>query len=361
MKSKKNIVSFAEYVSPGHPDSMCDIISCYLLDKYIEKDPNTRYAVEVLAKGNDIFLGGEVTSKAKFSKREIRRFVREAIESIGYTHEYATVWGRGNTIDPDNLNIKIRISEQSPEIGQGVSANGWGDQGIFYGYADIHGDEYGMPLAHSYAKSLCYELYDEALNRGIGGLDIKTEILMSDDQIQKVIAAVPCRDDDEYDAVVQTILEWLKEKTNDQQPEEIILNGTGNYVMHSSIADCGVTGRKLAVNFYGGASMIGGGAVLCKDASKADVSLNLYARKLAKEFCVKEGASVRAELACCIGKSTVDYQILEPCGDVIKNGTIEITPEQVKKDFHLDTPIFASMARFGIFGEFQKDKEWEKV
>lgn len=357
---EKNRKSFAEYVSPGHPDSMCDIISCYILDAYIEKDPNVRYAVEVMAKGNSIYLSGEVTSTAKFSTGDIRKLVREAVEAVGYTHEYAENWGRGNTIDADRLDIFVNISKQSPEIGQGVSNNGWGDQGIFYGYADLDGDKYLMPLAHSYAKSLCHELYDEAKNRGIGGLDIKTEILMDGNDIEEVIAAVPCRDNDEYDAVLETIREWLKEKTGTPGAKKIILNGTGNYVMHSSVADCGVTGRKLAVNFYGGASMIGGGAVLCKDSSKADVSLNLYARKLAKKFSLEKGKTVRVELACCIGKSEVSYQVLEPCGDIIESGVINITPEQLKAELGLDQPRFATMAYFGIFGEFQSERDWEK-
>ena len=169
--------------------------------------------------------------------------------------------------------------------------------------------------------------------------------------IETVIVAIPML---KQENLVPFIVEKLETK-----PKKIIVNGTGIYQYHSAVADCGITGRKLACDFYSVASPIGGGSPWTKDASKADVSLNLYARKLAKEFSEKEGKTVRTELACCIGKSEVSYQILEPCGTVIENGTIHLTPEQVRNEFFLHTPIFTSMATFGLFGEFQRDKQWE--
>ena len=130
--------------------------------------------------------------------------------------------------------------------------------------------------------------------------------------------------------------------------------------MHGPIADCGVTGRKLAVDFYGGEFQVGGGAVI-KDGTKADVSLNLYARKMAKKIAKETGTRIKVGLACCIGKSEVDYIIETPCGDVIDSGTVDLKPSKVIKELGLDKPIYASMHKFGLFGEFQQDKSWEKI
>ncbi len=129
--------------------------------------------------------------------------------------------------------------------------------------------------------------------------------------------------------------------------------------MHGPIADSGVTGRKLAVDFYGGEFQLGGGAVI-KDGTKADVTLNLYARKLAKEWARKTGQSIKVSLGCCIGKSEVDYSIETPCGEVIETGRMDLKPSELIKELGLDKPIYFSMHKFGLFGEFQQDKNWEK-
>ena len=267
---------FSEYVSPGHPDKVADYISEYILDRYMEKDSNVRYAVEVMIKGLSVYLAGEVTSTVSFTNLEIHQFVKNALNEIGYTLEYAQKWGLDHVINSEGITTYTNITAQSPEIGQGVANEGWGDQGIFFGYADPDGDKYMMPKSHSLAKNLCYMLYNQAKNEGIGGLDIKTEIILGDSGlIEKIIAAVPCRNDDEHEKVLKSIYRWHDE----MEPgllslPTIILNGTGNYVMHGPVADCGVTGRKLAVDFYGGEFQVGGGSPWTKDSSKADLTLN---------------------------------------------------------------------------------------
>jgi len=347
----------SECVSPGHPDKVADLISQYILDRYIEQDPYTRYAVEVLVKGDTVHLAGEVTSKALFSYADYKRFVYEAFCEIGYTPEYYKEWG-GHVVDPVNLNVIVDITAQSPEISVGVNNEGWGDQGIFFGYADNDGDEYKMPLSHSLAKNLCSMLYKRAKNWGVGGLDIKTEIVLGeDDKLEKVIAAVPCRNDDEHAKVLMSIMDWCK--YCDGNPV-IILNGTGIYKTHGPVADCGVTGRKLAVDFYGGEFQVGGGAVV-KDGTKADVSLNLYARKLALKYAQDRGESIKVSLGCCIGQSEVDYSIETPCGDVIETGVIDLKPSKVIEELELNKPIYFSMHQFGLFGEFQYKRKWETV
>lgn len=347
----------SECVSPGHPDKVADLISQYILDRYIEQDPFTRYAVEVLIKGDTVHLAGEVTSKALFSYADYKRFVYEALCEIGYTPEYYKLW-QGDVIDPININLIVDITAQSNEISVGVNNEGWGDQGIFFGYADIDGDDYQMPLSHSLAKNLCELLYFQAKFDGIGGIDIKTEIVLGDDnEIEKVIAAVPCRSEAEYSELYKSILGWC-ERLGKKRPT-IILNGTGIYKTHGPVADCGVTGRKLAVDFYGGEFQVGGGAVV-KDGTKADVSLNLYARKLALKYARERNESIKVSLACCIGRSEVDCSIETPCGDIIETGVMDLKPRKVITELGLDKPIYFSMHNFGLFGEFQRDKKWEQ-
>lgn len=352
---------FSEYVSPGHPDKCADYISEYILDRYVERDPNVRYAVEVMVKGLNVYLAGEITSTVNLEKNMLQ-YVKEALNEIGYTFEYAQKWGLDNVINSEGITVYTNITTQSPEIGQGVNNDGWGDQGVFFGYADPDGDEFMMPKSHSLAKSLCFMLYNQAKDEGIGGLDIKTEIVLdaSNDWIEKIIAAVPCRNDEEYQTILQSIKDWHDEVETDLPfYPEIILNGTGNYVMHGPIADCGVTGRKLAVDFYGGEFQVGGGAPI-KDGTKADVTLNLYARKLALKYSKKEGIPIKVSLACCIGQSDVNYSITNPCGNEIESGVIKLSPKKLIKELGLNKPIFASMNHFGLFGEFQQDKSWEK-
>ena len=346
----------SECVSPGHPDKVADLISQYILDRYIEQDPYTRYAVEVLIKGNTVHLAGEVTSKVCFSYEDYNRFVFEALCEIGYTPQYYKKW-EGNTIDPVNMYVTVDITAQSGEISVGVNNEGWGDQGIFFGYADVNGDEYQMPLSHSLAKKLCQMLYNNAKCFDVGGLDIKTEIVLGeDDKIEKVIAAVPCRSETEHAEVLKSIQYWCQPWGGNPT---IVLNGTGIYKMHGPLADCGVTGRKLAVDFYGGEFQVGGGAVI-KDGTKADVSLNLYARKLALKYAKERNESIKVSIACCIGKSEVDYSIETPCGDIIETGVMDLKPRKVITELGLDKPIYFSMHYFGLFGEFQA-KEWENA
>lgn len=350
---------FSEYVSPGHPDKVADYISEYILDRYLEKGPNVRYAVEVMIKGNMVHLAGEITSTAYFGYTEYKEFVKQALREIGYTEEYYKTWG-GNVINPEDIELQVDITSQSPEISQGVDNDGWGDQGIFFGYADPD-EEYMTPRSHSLAKGLCHMLYTQAKEKGIGGIDIKTEIILYEDGwIEKIIAAVPCRDNKEYDKVLESIRDWYDSVELDLPLyPEIILNGTGNYVMHGPVADCGITGRKLAVDFYGGELHVGGGSPWTKDGSKADLTLNLFAREMARKYAKETNQPVKVSVACCIGRSEIDYVVETICGEEITDGKMDVTPRELIRQYGLDKPIFASMCTFGLFGKYQKDKKWE--
>lgn len=351
---------FSEYVSPGHPDKVADYISEYILDRYLAQDPNVRYAVEVMVKGLSVYIAGEVTSTVDLRKNMLQ-YVKEALCEIGYTMKYAEKWGLDHVINPEGVTVYTNITAQSPEIGQGVDNNGWGDQGIFFGYADPSGDDSMMPKSHSLAKNLCHMLYTQAKEEGIGGIDIKTEIVLEEHGlIEKIIAAVPCRDADEHKKVLESIFKWYNEVETDLPfYPTIVLNGTGNYVMHGPIADCGVTGRKLAVDFYGGEFQVGGGSPWTKDGSKADLTLNLFARQLAIYYAKRENQPVKVSIACCIGMSGVNYSVDNPCGENIESGVMNAFPAELIERYGLNKPIFTSICKFGLFGEYQKDKPWE--
>lgn len=348
------MIKFSEYVSLGHPDKVADYISQYLLDRYIERDRHTRYAVEVQIKGYQVTLGGEVSSKHHFSAQEIAEFVRAAVNEIGYTREYQLKWGSENTICGDMLNVSVNISQQSPDIARGLS--GWGDQGIFFGYYAYNGHRpaaestYGLSLEHALAKRLCHDLFYS----GLGGLDIKTQVMTHGDKVHKVIVAIPLLNEADTEKIEKYVRLYGAFRSC-----EVIVNGTGRYVQHSSIADCGTTGRKLVVDFYGGACRIGGGSPWTKDGSKADLALNLYARDLAKQYARKFECDVFTSLACCIGKQEVEVSVCDASGYIIWEGKNTIKPLGIYRKYLLHKPVYADMCRWGLFGEFQNDKPWE--
>lgn len=342
------MIRISEYVSLGHPDKVADYISQYLLDRYIERDPNTRYAVEVQIKGFRVSVAGEVSSSASFTDSEITKYVREAVNEIGYTREYMEKWGAENTICGDLLECSIYLSQQSPEIAKGLK--GWGDQGIFFGYAEPDAVHHYMPKDHSIAKSLCKELFES----GLGGLDIKTQVVMRDNEILKVIVAIPLLDSTPLRVVRHFVRSRLRGRY------KLIVNGTGAYKQHCSVADCGTTGRKLAVDFYGGNCRIGGGSPWTKDGSKADLTLNLCARKFAICYARRYEVPVMCSLACCIGKKTVDVCIRDAADNVLFETEMDLDPAELRTAYELDKPIYASICRWGLFGQFQKTRMWER-
>lgn len=342
----------AEAVSLGHPDKCADFIASYILDRYLEKDPLTKYAVEVLLKDNTVVLGGEVKSSVSFSTVLLKKFIIEALSEIGYDERYSSLWGE-NAIEVSKIKLINLIGSQSSEINQGVedgktdgTIRGWGDQGIFMGYANAF--DGGLRKDQFYAKRLAFELYTMARKSEVYGLDIKTQVtLETTGKVDTVIVAIPTRIETSFDEVYEIIGRVIKET-----PDDIIINGTGSYRMHSSIADCGVTGRKLAVDFYSSSCPVGGGCPWGKDASKADVSLNLYARKLAVEN-LADNDECFVYLSSCIGKADLPSSYIKTIkNDIItlKEFTFDRTPQDVIDDLFLQQPIFASMCKKSMKG-----------
>ena len=341
----------SEYVSLGHPDAVADHIVSFLLDRYIERDPKVRFAVECQIKDNHICLGGEVTSSAAISDAEIRSFVRQAIEGIGYTEAYAARWGRENCIDPSALDIDLYLGRQSPDIAQGVNADGWGDQGIMWGLAT--GDESTdfMPTDHALTKRLGLVLYEAARSGALDiGLDIKTQVTCADGKPIGVIVAAPMRGTpDEIDWQRKMVAARIHEVIGSNGINAVI-NGTGAYVRHASQGDCGTTGRKLAVDFYGGGCRIGGGCPWGKDPSKADVSLNVYARAISLKVKRETGEdTVYAQLSCCIGRKDIGVALFNGRLEQI-GGWTECRPApEIIAEMGLYAPVYAFKKRNGLF------------
>lgn len=340
-------MQISEYVSLGHPDKVADYISEYILDRLIEKDPKTRYALEVQIKDNYVMLGGEITTNAK---PKYKKWVKEAISDIGYTHEYAKRWGKGNTLDASKVKVKAHISQQSNDISQGVDRDGWGDQGIFFGMAT--NDTFNMPKDFSWARLLGMALYNTARNHDCWGLDIKTQFVLSEkdeNPIKKIIVAVPFKKDESWrDEITKVVNKLFAGHFSDDF--ELIINGTGSYVKHASMGDCGTTGRKLAVDFYGGNCNVGGGSPWTKDGTKADLTLNLYARKKAVDYLRKHNMKyVKCGIGCCIGQNKIDITLWNKNNKVIESYSEKTSPKKLIKMFQLDKPIYADMCRYGLF------------
>lgn len=336
----------SEWVSIGHPDKMADYISSYILDRYLEKDRKTRYALEVQIKDNFVSLAGEITSEATFDEKDLLRFVREAIHRIGYTASYADKWGRTNVTDLTNLDIATHISQQSPDIRQGVDGGGWGDQGIFWGMA-VNDMQHGfMPLDFWYAKMLGSGLY----RRRLGGIDIKMQVTIDWDvftpRIREIVVAVPVLDDKMHADVKRFIDQYAEPETT------VVLNGTGRYVRHGSVGDCGTTGRKLAVDFYGGNCRVGGGSPWTKDGTKADLALNLLARFLSVAYISDHPGiqEVYTSISCKIGQENIRVQMFRdnmvPICDPVR---IPFTPAEAIRMFRLQSSSYADRCMQGLF------------
>lgn len=328
----------AEAVSLGHPDKISDYISCYILDRMIEMDCHVRYAVEVMVKDNTIILGGEITGNVDLSN--VNEYVKSALREIGYDERYSSIWGQ-YAIDINKITVINLIGVQSPDISCGVQNHGWGDQGVFVGYA-CRGDDF-INRELYLARKLNRAIYDAARVSDNLGLDIKTQITIDDcGNVETAIVAVPM--------LVPADISDLIIDTLGMRPNNIIINGTGVYKYHSSVADCGITGRKLACDFYSTASPIGGGCPWTKDATKADLTLNIYARQLALDY-LAENDECFVCLSSCIGRAELPSGTIKTVKDGIVTETnlfCNQSPDTLIKLFGLNRPIYTRLCANGL-------------
>ena len=303
-------------------------------------------------------LAGEVTSTWQPKPWEITMLVGDAIRRVGYTAEYASKWPDGATLNADKVVVNNFIGQQSPDIAQGVDREGWGDQGCFMGMA-TNEREYGyMPMDKYFANRTGTHLYKVAkADQSFIGLDIKVLVsIKSRDKVEQVVVAAPMRPEHEKQSVdyIRTIVTNILAE-HGVTCDEIIVNGTGSYVIHSTVGDAGVVGRKLAVDFYGLNCPIGGGTTWGKDGTKADVTLNLYARYRSLKTILDRGGvfdKVYTKIGCCIGQSKCLLSQEDQDHKVFNEETIDIIPSETTKLFGLDGSVpnmFWSLCENGLF------------
>ena len=319
----------SEAVSRGHPDKVCDQISDAVLDAALERDPDAHVAVETLVKDQQVILAGEMTLADPLSSDELDRIVRRVIEDIGY------VPGLDIGFDAEHCNVCQRIGRQSPDIERGVrqgeSANnqGAGDQGIIFGYAcdevDDEVDRVLMPAPIYYAHALMRR-HEEVRTTPEGQYlcpDAKSQVtFLYDDEgrPQKVKTVVVSThhskdilvdgetDEDELEELKRLVCEQIIDPVISHEMRtdefECHVNPAGKFLTGGPVGDCGLTGRKIIVDTYGGMARHGGGAFSGKDPSKVDRSAAYAARYVARHVVASGWASrCELQLAYAIGKS----------------------------------------------------------
>ena len=370
----------SESVSEGHPDKVCDQISDAILDSYLAQDPNSRVACETLIKNNTVIVAGEITSSGTPNIEEV---IRNTVNEIGYNHD--DLGFNGNNCEIQNL-----ISKQSPDIAQGVNEGegedldqGAGDQGLMFGYACSETPVL-MPAPINLSHELVLKQSEVRKNGELSWLrpDAKSQVsvVYKDDRktVDYVSAIVLSTQHDEdvsqdeikakvREKIINPIIptEWIKEDT------KIYINPTGKFVIGGPVGDCGLTGRKIIVDTYGGMARHGGGAFSGKDPSKVDRSAAYACRYVAKNI-VAAGLAERCEVQ-------VSYAIgiAEPTSitvDTLGTGSLpEIEISQIVRDnfdlrpknlinlLDLKRPIYKNTASYGHFGRENKDFSWENT
>ena len=287
----------SESVAAGHPDKICDAISDAILDEILRQDPNGRGGIETVAGADQISLFGEIKTTAKL---DLEKIVRAEMTRQGYTNP---AWGFSAT----ESKFSNYLHQQSPEISQGVDADGAGDQGMMFGYACDETPEL-MPLPIMLAHQLSRRI-DEVRENGILDYirpDGKAQVTIryEDDKpvsVEKVVVAVAHSEEisaeDVHKGVVEQIITPVFERYKLAVPaeENITVNGTGLWHIPGPESDAGLTGRKIVVDGYGGYARVGGGAFSGKDPSKVDRSGAYAARYIAKNI-VAAGLATKCEV-----------------------------------------------------------------
>ncbi len=317
--SNQRIYRTAESVSPRHPDKLCDQISDAVLDAYLKQDPKSRVAVEVVGGHGKVFVVGEVTSNAKV---EIEPIVKRLAGDV---------------------EVEVRLVEQSPEIASGVDTGGAGDQGIMVGYACSETSEF-LPLETVLSRKLNEFLFKKF------PFDGKTQVTLRGDVVEAVVSSFQNAPKAQLEDAVKN---WLQAESNAEISPAVKLhiNPAGDWNQGGFDADTGLTGRKLVVDNYGPRIPIGGGCFSGKDPSKVDRSAAYMARKIAVDYLKKHKAEeVFCYLAYAIGyaeplEATV---VIDGKQEVVEG--YDLTPNGIIKFLDLRRPIFEATARYGHFG-----------
>ena len=376
--SKNSYLFTSESVSEGHPDKVCDKISDMIVDTYISKDPYSRVACETLTTTNRVVLAGEVRGP-EIDKELIISKVKNCIKEIGYDQKgfsYKTA------------NIEVHLHKQSSDIAMGVDSSGnkdegAGDQGIMFGYA-CKETESLMPLPIDLSHRLVKKQADVMKSGDIKWLrpDAKSQVsvIYSDDgkTIEGLSAVVLSTQHDEevsqeeiktevMDKIIKPIVpeEWLLESTN------IFINPTGKFVIGGPVGDCGLTGRKIIVDTYGGMARHGGGAFSGKDPSKVDRSAAYASRYVAKNIVaagLADYCEIQVSYAIGVAEPTSIHVETFNSEKISKEAIVKIVkekfdlrPKSLINMLDLKRPIYLPTAAYGHFGRSDIELSWEKT
>lgn len=377
----------SESVTEGHPDKICDQVSDTILDALLAEDPNARVAVETMVTTGLVHVAGEVTTEAYV---EIPDLVRRKVQEIGYTSSDIGFDGK-------SCGISVSIGAQSPDIAQGVDSGievregesadpldrqGAGDQGLMFGYATNETKTF-MPTAIHLAHRLSERLAEVRKSGKIDFLrpDGKTQVTIGfEGDIPKTIDTVVVSTQhnpgidlaDIRAAVAALVIEPILASSGlEYGSVRQLINPTGKFVIGGPMGDAGLTGRKIIVDTYGGASRHGGGAFSGKDPSKVDRSAAYAMRWVAKNV-VAAGLADRAEVqvAYAIGKAQPVGLYVETFGtNKVANSAIEkaikdvfdLRPKAIIDSLQLLRPIYAATASYGHFGRELENFTWERL
>tara|TARA_R110000868_G_scaffold10639_4_gene51629 strand:+ start:27994 stop:29124 length:1131 start_codon:yes stop_codon:yes gene_type:complete len=363
----------SESVSEGHPDKIADQISDAVLDAILAKDPSARVACETFVKTGMVLVGGEITTNAWADVEDV---ARQTIKDIGYTHSDLG-------FDYESCSVVSAIGKQSADIARGVDGKdqGAGDQGLMFGYA-CNETEVLMPAPITYAHRL---MQRQALLRKNGALpwlrpDAKSQITFRyiDGKpvgIDTVVLSTQHSEDisqaDLIEAVREEIIKPVLPEHYIDDKTRFMINPTGRFVVGGPLGDCGLTGRKIIVDTYGGMARHGGGCFSGKDATKVDRSAAYAARYVAKNI-VAAGLADKCELqlSYAIGVAEPTSISIETFGtgklsedEIIKvvRENFDLRPRGIIDMLDLNRPIYKSTASYGHFGREEENFTWEKI
>jgi S-adenosylmethionine synthetase len=376
----QNYLFTSESVTEGHPDKIADQISDAVLDALLTQDPRSRVACETLVTTGLIVIAGEVTTNARVDYQHI---ARETVKKIGYDSS-------DKGFDYKTCGVMVTLDRQSPDIAQGVTAGeglhnqkeqGAGDQGIMFGYA-VRESEQFMPLTIDLSHKLALRLSEVRKNGTLGWLrpDGKTQVTIEyeNGQPKRVDAVVVSSQHDEnvtHKQIQEALIEEVIKKTIPAQyldsKTKFYVNPTGRFVVGGPMGDCGLTGRKIIVDTYGGHGAHGGGAFSGKDPSKVDRSACYMGRYVAKNL-VAAGLADRClvQLAYAIGVAEPVSVLVNTFGtekiDLKKINTaareiFHLRPAGIIESLNLLRPIYGKTAAYGHFGRAEPEFTWEKT
>ncbi len=364
----------SESVSEGHPDKMADQISDAILDAIISEDKTCRVAVETLVKTGLVVIAGEITTTAEIDYEEV---TRNTIENIGYNREELG-------FDHKSCEVLSAISKQSPEIAMGVDRDaeenqGAGDQGLMFGYATRETKEL-MPATIVFAHRLVKKQSSVRKNHELDWLrpDAKSQVTIrykdgKPEYIDTVVLSTQHDENISASDIQQGVMEKIIAPTLPpaliSSNTKFLINPTGSFVIGGPVGDCGLTGRKIIVDTYGGMARHGGGAFSGKDPSKVDRSAAYAARYVAKNI-VAAGLADRCEVqvSYAIGVAeptsirvkTFDTEKInnEKITDLVQEN-FDLTPFGIIKMLDLLKPIYKNTAAYGHFGRENEGFSWE--